>query len=83
MGTWDLPDIYTHALWSAALGLGHIYQANPLCPCCNYNIKYSYRLFLVVLASMIGKFLSMVLVLASVTRLMTHILYAMLNAKSY
>jgi len=25
----DLPDIYAHALGPAALGLGHIYQANP------------------------------------------------------
>ena len=31
MGTWNLPDIYARALWPAALGLGHIYQANPLC----------------------------------------------------
>ena len=30
-----LPDIYTHTLGPAALGLGHIYQANPSCPCCN------------------------------------------------
>ena len=28
MGNRDLPDIYAHAL-----RLGHIYQANPFCPC--------------------------------------------------
>ena len=33
MGTWDLPDIYAHTL-----GLGHIYQTNPWCPCYNYYI---------------------------------------------
>ena len=33
MGTRDLPDIYARAL-----GLGHIYQANPSCPCYNYYI---------------------------------------------
>ena len=33
VGTRDLPDIYARAL-----GLGHIYQANPLCPCYNYYI---------------------------------------------
>ena len=38
MGNWDLPDIYAHALGPAALGLGHIYQANPSCPCYNYYI---------------------------------------------
>ena len=27
MGNRDLPDTYTHTLWPAALGLGHIYQA--------------------------------------------------------
>ena len=31
----DLPDIYARALGPAALGLGHIYQANPECPCYN------------------------------------------------
>ena len=35
MGNRDLPDIYAHALGPAALGLGHIYQANPSCPCYN------------------------------------------------
>ena len=30
MGNQDLPDIYAHAL-----GLEHIYQANPSCPCYN------------------------------------------------
>ena len=38
MGNRDLPDIYAHALGPAALGLGHIYQANPSCPCYNYYI---------------------------------------------
>jgi len=38
MGNWDLPDIYGLAHGSAALGLGHIYQANPSCPCYNYYI---------------------------------------------
>ena len=37
MGNWDLPDI-AHALGPAALGLGHIYQANPSCPCYNLYI---------------------------------------------
>ena len=39
MGNRDLPDIYAHALGPAALGLGHIYQANPSCPC--YNLYTS------------------------------------------
>ena len=34
----DLPDIYARALGPAALGLGHIYQANPSQPCYNYYI---------------------------------------------
>ena len=38
MGTRDFPDIYARALGPAALGLGHIYQANPSCPCYNYYI---------------------------------------------
>ena len=42
MGTWDLPDIYARALGPVALGLGHIYQANPSCPCYNYYCVYSY-----------------------------------------
>ena len=35
IGKRDLLDIYAHALelGPAALGLGHIYQANPSCPC--------------------------------------------------
>ena len=33
IGTWDLLDIYSCALGPVALGLGHIYQANPSCPC--------------------------------------------------
>ena len=35
MGTWDLPDIYAQAIGPATLGLGHIYQVNPKCPCYN------------------------------------------------
>ena len=35
MGMRDLPDIYAEALGPAALGLGHIYQENPECPCYN------------------------------------------------
>ena len=43
MGNPDLPDIYAHALGPAALGLGHIYQANPSCPCYNlYTYIYIY-----------------------------------------
>ena len=42
MGNRDLPDIYAHALGPAALGLGHIYQANPSCPCYNLYIIYIY-----------------------------------------
>ena len=38
MGTPDFPDIYARALGPAALGLGHIYQANPSCPWYNYYI---------------------------------------------
>ena len=38
MGNRDLPDIYAHALGPAALGLEHIYQANPSCPCYNLYI---------------------------------------------
>ena len=38
MGTRDFPDIYARALGPAALGLGHIYQANPSCPWYNYYI---------------------------------------------
>ena len=40
IGTRDLPDIYAHTLRPVALGLGHIYQANPLCPCYNYYIYH-------------------------------------------
>ena len=39
MGTRDFPDIYARALGPAALGLGHIYQANPSCPWYNYYIN--------------------------------------------
>ena len=38
VGTRDFPDIHAHALGPAALGLEHIYQANPSCPCYNYYI---------------------------------------------
>ena len=43
MGNQDLPDIYAHALGPAALRLGHIYQANPSCPCYNYYIHLATR----------------------------------------
>ena len=39
MDTWDLSDIYAHALGPVALVLGHIYQANPSCPCYNFYIS--------------------------------------------
>jgi len=38
MGKKDLSDIYALALGPAAVGLGHIYQANPSCPCYNYYL---------------------------------------------
>jgi len=38
MATRDLPDICARALGPAALGLGHIYQANPSWPWYNYHI---------------------------------------------
>jgi len=38
MGNQDLPDNYALALGPVALGLGHIYQANPSWPCDNYYI---------------------------------------------
>ena len=38
MRTQDLPDIYARTLRPAALGLGHIYQANLLCLYYNYYI---------------------------------------------
>ena len=38
MATRDSPDIYARALGPVALGLGHIYQANPSWPCYNYYI---------------------------------------------
>ena len=45
MGNRDLPDMYAHALGPVALGLGHIYQANPSCPCYNYYLcAYVHRL---------------------------------------
>ena len=44
VGTQDFPDIYIYAcaLGPAVLGLGHIYQANPSCPCYNYYIILDY-----------------------------------------
>jgi len=33
MGKRDLPDMYALALRPVALGLEHICQANPSCPC--------------------------------------------------
>ena len=48
MGNRDLPDIYAHALGPAALGLGHIYQANPSCPCYNYYILYDLKLYVYI-----------------------------------
>ena len=39
VGTRDFPDIYSRALGPAALGLGHIYQANPSCPWYNYYFQ--------------------------------------------
>ena len=33
MGKRDLPDIYAPARGPQAQGRGHIYQANPDCPC--------------------------------------------------
>ena len=38
MATRDSPDIYARALGPAALGLGHIYQANSSWPWYNYYI---------------------------------------------
>ena len=38
MGNWNLLDIYAHAIGPAALGLGHMYQGNPSCPCYNLYI---------------------------------------------
>ena len=43
ISTWDMPDIYSHALGPAALRLGHVYKANPLCPCYNYSYSYNRR----------------------------------------
>ena len=45
MGTWNLPDIYAQARGPAALGLGHIYQANPSCPCYNYYTWLASQLY--------------------------------------
>ena len=42
MAAYDLPDIYARALGPEALGLGHIYQANPSWLCYNYVIHISY-----------------------------------------
>jgi len=38
LNTIDLPDIYALALGPAALGLGHIYKANPSWPWYNYYL---------------------------------------------
>jgi len=40
MGNQDLSDMYALALGPAAIGLGHIYQANPSCPCYNYYLMW-------------------------------------------
>ena len=39
MGSWNLSDIHAHVLGPLALGLGHIYQANPTCPCYNLHMQ--------------------------------------------
>ena len=44
VGTQDFPDIYVRAL-----GLGHIYQANPSCPCYNYYIYIIYIIYIYIL----------------------------------
>ena len=41
MVTRDLPDIYARAPGPVALGLGHMYQANPSWPWYNYYIQYT------------------------------------------
>ena len=49
MGNRDLPDIYAHALGPAALGLGHINQANPSCPCYNLYIYIYIYIYIIYL----------------------------------
>ena len=53
MGNRDLPDIYAHALGPAALGLGHIYQVNPSCPCYNLYI-YIYIYVYIFVSQCVG-----------------------------
>ena len=43
MATQDSPDIYARALGPAALGLEHIYQANPSWPWYNYYLSHTSR----------------------------------------
>ena len=47
MGNRDLPDIYAHTLRPATLGLGHIYQANPSCPC--YNLYIHIYIYIIII----------------------------------
>ena len=66
MGKRDLPDIYARALGPAALGLGHIYQANPSCPCYNYYIyvciyMYMYVVYKPRLLGVFNKYMPLVL----------------------
>ena len=42
MGNRDLPDIYALARGPQARGRGHIYQANPDCPCYKLYILLMY-----------------------------------------
>ena len=42
MGKRDLPDIYALARGPQARGRGHIYQANPDCPCYKWYIPLEY-----------------------------------------
>ena len=41
--TWALGIFLIYMLGPTALGLGHIYQANPSCPWYNYYIFYAYN----------------------------------------
>ena len=51
MGNRDLPDIYAHALGPA---LGHIYQANPSCPC--YNLYICIYIYIYVYVIVISQY---------------------------
>ena len=51
MGNRDLPDIYAHILGPAALGLGHIYQANPSCPYACYNLYIHIYIYIYIYIS--------------------------------